>query len=123
MSPLRGREGDPMEPRQSASPTITRVALIEVVDRAAQGLTPSTREKLVGVARTTGAVAVGWFHCHGVKCPASQARRRNQAFQEAFDRAMAERFGRYWNADSNRLPVAPFVVTVVDSEEGAADAA
>lgn len=85
-------------------PRIERTELVRVVDRASQGITESTRAKLRAVAESTDAVAVGWFHCEGVTCPARQAGRHNQRFQEAFDLAMAERYGQ---------PVeSPFVVYV-----------
>lgn len=95
--------------------SISRSDLIEVVDYAATGITPSTRAKLLEVAKTTEAVAVGWWHCDGVNCPARQARRKNQGFQEAFDRAMSARFGR--PDPLNDDEAAPFVV-VVDGEAG-----
>lgn len=97
------------------SESIERAALVEIVDTAAsEGCAASTREKLLAVAETTGAVAVGWFHCDGIGCPTRQARRRSQPFQTAFDRAMAERFGRAWD-DGARQPFEPFVVTVTDA--------
>lgn len=104
---------------------IFRSELVDVVQRAATGITLSTQEKLAAVAADTEAVAVGWFHHHGVACPINQvmrrfgAPRRNQAFTEAFDRAMAERFGRSVN-EGARHPVEPFVVHVVpDPADGA----
>lgn len=97
------------------SEMITRADLVEIVDRAtAEGCAMSTREKLLDVARTTDAVAVGWFFCGTVDCPARQARRRNQSFQTAFDHAMAERFGRGWNQEAQQ-PFKPFVVRVEDA--------
>ena len=95
--------------------TIDRATFIEIVREAASaGCAVSTRGKLLSIAETAPAVAVGWFHCDGVQCPASQARRRNQSFQTAFDRAMALRFGRAWDDDGHR-PFEPFVVTVIDA--------
>lgn len=90
---------------------IDRDELIRMVDVASEGITESTRVKLLAVAETAGAVAVGWFHCDGVRCPARQAGRRNQAFQTRFDEAMAARFGREWDHEA-RLPFEPFVVAV-----------
>jgi hypothetical protein len=87
---------------------MSRSEFMRIVDAASEGCAQSTRVKLRRVAATTHAVAVGWFHCGGVKCPASQANRRNQRFQEAFDRAMAERFGRDVGGDG--LPA--FVVKI-----------
>jgi len=73
---------------------ISRDDLIRVVDEASEGCAESTRAKLRTVAETTDAVAVGWFHCNGYGCPARQARRPNQRFQQAFDTAMFARYGR-----------------------------
>lgn len=96
---------------------IGRSELLEILWRASVGCAMSTREKLRAVGLRTDAVAVGWFHCDGVNCPARQARRHNQGFQEAFDRAMAARFGREWNeADEYTPPVEPFAVRVIDDE-------
>jgi hypothetical protein len=97
----------------STTETIARGDLIDIVDAATYGLTASTRAKLLAVAQTTEAVAVGWFHCNGVTCPARQARRRNQDFQTAFDRRMAARFGREWDDEAIPSPFEPFVVRVV----------
>lgn len=80
---------------QADEHVIERDELLRIVDEASEGLTPSTREKYAAVARTTEAVTVGRFHCDGVGCPARQARRHNQRFQEAFDLAMGARFGIY----------------------------
>lgn len=52
----------------------------------------SSIKKWLDVARSTTAVAVGWFHCDGFECPARQARRQNQAFQFAFDELMWQEF-------------------------------
>lgn len=98
---------------------IDRDDLIGVVAIASYGLTESTRAKLLKVAETTNAVAVGWFHCDGVDCPARQARRHNQRFQTAFDREMGLRFGRPVNEDIDPFDttaklVEPFVVRVRD---------
>lgn len=104
------------KPRTKGARTITRADLIEVVTAALVDVpTESTREKLLHVAQTTNAVAVGWFHCGSAQCPAAQAGRRNQVFQTAFDKAMAERFDRKWNED---LAIKPFVVRVVDERGG-----
>lgn len=73
--------------------TITRDELVEIVDRAAEGITASTRARLLKVAETTDAVAAGWWHCDGVGCVSRQARRKNQTFQMAYDKAIAGRFG------------------------------
>jgi hypothetical protein len=73
---------------------IERAELVRIIDAASEGCTESTRVKLHAVAETTDAVAVGWFHCCGYLCPAMQASRRNQRFQEAFDLAMSTRFRR-----------------------------
>lgn len=86
---------------------IPRQEFIGIMDAATVGITPSTRSKLMAVARGTQAVAVGWFHCNGVMCPARQAGRHNQTFQLAFDRAMTERF---------HTPD-PFVVVVIDPKD------
>ncbi len=92
---------------QMESVLIERADLVRIVDEAsAQGCAQSTRTKLLGVAETTQAVAVGWFHCDGVGCPARQARRQNQAFQQAFDNAMAAHLGRKLD------PCDPFVVHI-----------
>jgi hypothetical protein len=72
----------------------------------------STRAKLLAVAERTDAVAVGWFHCDGVRCPARQAGRHNQKFQTAFDQAMCARFGREWPRDDD-LTAPAFVVRIV----------
>lgn len=99
------------EKRTRMAENIERDELIRIVDDASTGITASTREKLFAVAETAEAVAVGWFHCDGVKCPASQAHRRNQAFQTKFDEAMAARFGREWDHEAMH-PFEPFVVSV-----------
>lgn len=104
-----------MNPRRNE--TITRAELVQVVTEAAsaEGIAASTREKLIEVAQTANAVAAGWFFCGEVDCPTRQARRKNQRFQELFDRAMADRFGRYFNEDPWELhPFEPFVVEVED---------
>lgn len=95
---------------------ISRSDMIAAVDQALDGCgcAASTADKLRVVAKTTDAVAVGWFHCGDAFCPASQADRRHQGFQTAFDRLMAERFGRDWDAENPRGPFKPFVVTVDD---------
>lgn len=80
--------------RTAPTLTITRADLVALIDDAATGCAESTRTKLRAVAETTEAVAAGWWHCDGVSCPSRQARRKNQTFQERYDRAMAERFGR-----------------------------
>lgn len=90
---------------------LKRTDLVRVVDEATQGLTASTRAKLLAVAESTDAVAVGWFFCGTVDCPARQARRRNQAFMTAFDKAMCERFGVAFDQD---VRIDPFVVEVVE---------
>jgi hypothetical protein len=90
--------------------TITRDDLVRIVDDASRGLTESTRSKLLAVAETTDAVAVGWFHCEGVGCPARQARRRNQTFQQRFDTKMAALFDAEY-ADKDQI--VPFVLDVV----------
>lgn len=92
--------------------TITRDELVEVIARAAEGITASTRAKLLKVAETTDAVAVGWWHCDGVSCPMRQASRRNQAFMTAYDKAMAERFGRTISG----MGLGAFVVRVAPAE-------
>jgi hypothetical protein len=79
---------------QSSKAQIGRTEFVRIVEQTTEGLTESTRAKLLDVAQGTPAVVVGWFHCDGVTCPARQARRSNQRFQEAFDRAMFEHFGR-----------------------------
>jgi hypothetical protein len=91
---------------------IERAELRRIVNRASIGCAPSTREKLRSVAQTTDAVAVGWFHCNGVGCPARQARRPNQRFQEAFDLAMFEHFGLVDHKDD--MQRFAFVVEVRD---------
>jgi hypothetical protein len=78
----------------AATCVIERAELVEIIDQASAGCVESTRAKLRAVAETTDAVAVGWWHCDGETCPSRQARRTNKHFQEAFDRAMYERFGR-----------------------------
>lgn len=88
--------------------TMDRDELIAVIDKATEGLTPSTREKLLHVAQTTDAVAVGWFHCDGVGCPSRQASRSNQKFQTAYDYAMTSRFG----IDPEEAQIEPFIVEV-----------
>lgn len=90
--------------------SISRSDLRSIIDYAATGITTSTRARLLAVAEITEAVAVGWWHCNGVNCPARQARCKNQGFQEAFDRAMAARFGQ--PDPLNNDDAAPFVVTV-----------
>lgn len=93
--------------------TIPREELVRIIEEASIGCADSTRAKLRVVARTTGAVAVGWFHCDGVACPARQARRANQTFQREFDQAMYERFGVSFNNER------PLVVTVESESESA----
>lgn len=101
---------------ESKRETITRAELVNVVDTATAGITASTRAKLLAVAESTDAVAVGWFHCDGCLCPASQAGRRNQRFMEGFDRAMAQRFGRVVSESQEFGPAfKPFVVEVRDA--------
>ena len=97
---------------RAVAETIERSELVAIIDAASEGCAESTRAKLRHVAETTDAVAAGWFHCNGVGCPGSQAKRRNQSFQEAFDRAMGERFGRKWNDNAIFHPFEPFVVKV-----------
>lgn len=99
-------------PSTSSVESIPRSELVRIVDEASAGITESTRAKLRAVAETTDALAVGWFHCDGARCPARQAGRHNQEFQTAFDRAMAERFGRDWNEGFEQTPFEPFVVRV-----------
>lgn len=98
-------------------PAIERSTLIRIIDEATTGITASTRAKLLGVGHTADAVAVGWFHCDGVRCPASQANRRNQAFQEAFDQAVCAHLGIARNPEPEwpALPVTPFVLTITDT--------
>lgn len=72
--------------------TIPRGELVELVARASEGCAQSTRDKLIAVAETTDAVAAGWWHCDGVSCVSRQAGRRNQTFQMAYDKAIAERY-------------------------------
>lgn len=73
--------------------TISRAELVRVIDEASEGITESTRNKLLALAEVTDAVAVGGFHHSGVNCPIHQVGRRgNQTFQEEFDRAMFARF-------------------------------
>jgi hypothetical protein len=93
---------------------IERAELVRIIDEASAGVcAESTREKLRRVAETTGVLAVGWFHCDGVQCPARQARRTNQRFQSAFDTAMAERFEREtFNPASHGVICEPFIVEV-----------
>src|SRR4051794_3095601 len=91
--------------------TITRKELVRIVDESSRGVTASTRARLLAVAETTDAVAAGWFHCDGVQCPASQAGRRNQQFQEAYDYAMALRF----DVAPEDMSIEPFVVRVSDA--------
>lgn len=98
--------------------TIERLDLVHIVDEATRDLTESTRQKMLAAALATDAVAVGWWHCDGVRCLAEQARRKNQTFQERFDRAMAARFGRPVREDE-RLPVEPFAVQVIAPTAGA----
>jgi hypothetical protein len=89
--------------------TIERSELVRIVDEASQGITSSTRQKLLDVAETTNAVAAGWFHCEGVGCPIRQAgRRTNQKFQTAFDFAIAQRF----DIPPEDLSIEPFVIWV-----------
>jgi hypothetical protein len=88
---------------------IQRDDLVRIIDAASEGCKNSTRAKLRAVAETTDAVTVGWFHCSGVGCPSRQARRHNQVFQAAFDRAMCERFEIVFAEDHISLP---FVVRV-----------
>lgn len=106
-----------MSSQQSERRTIARDDLVVIVDKAADGVADSTREKLVAVARTTDAVAVGWFHCDGVSCPARQARRQNRRFQEAFDRAMYDHFGLEYDEDYID-GTEPFVVVIADALTG-----
>ncbi len=84
---------------------IKRADLVRIVEKAAQDINPRTRDRLIAVARTTDAVAAGWWHCDGAGCPAQQAHVRNQCFQERYDRAMAEYFGRIPDARSFRADV------------------
>jgi hypothetical protein len=101
--------------QSSVRETITRADLIAITDAASEGCVESTRAKMRAVAETTQAVAVGWFHCDGERCPASQAQRRNQRFMEAFDRAMAARYGREVGKPAGFGPAfEPFVVEVRD---------
>lgn len=79
-----------------ADKTIPRADLVRIIEDSLPGdCAQSTRDGLRRVAATTDAVAVGWFHCGDALCPMRQVRRRsgNQAFQTAFDQAMAEYFG------------------------------
>jgi hypothetical protein len=96
--------------------SISRADLVRLVDQASEGCANSSRAKWRAVAETTDAVAVGWFHCDGAHCPARQAGRRNQSFQEAFDRAMATQFGCEWDDDAVH-PVQPFVVRVDEAPD------
>lgn len=95
--------------------SIDRAELVRMVDAASEGCTESTREKLRVAVSSVDRVAVGWFHCEGAACPTRLARRPNQKFQEAFDRAMAVRYGFEWNDDKNSpYGVEPFVVEITD---------
>jgi hypothetical protein len=94
---------------------ISRTELMETLWDTSVGCAMSTREKLQAVALRTDAIAVGWFHCDGVNCPARQARRPNQKFQEAFDRAMGERFGVEIDESHVSGLFDPFVVEVFDA--------
>jgi len=73
--------------------TISRADLLRIVEKAAQDISPRTRDRLIAVAQTTEAVAAGWWHCEGVGCPARQAHVRNQKFQERYDLMMARHCG------------------------------
>lgn len=99
--------------QSSSSYTITRDELVQIIDRASEGCAESTRRKLRAIAETTEAVTAGWFHCDGVGCPARQAlgRRTNQRFQQAYDVAMFDHFGRDMDGDYGPDP---FVVRVTD---------
>lgn len=117
MSHVRNGTATSGHPDQSIC-TISRLDLMETVGRVLANIecADSTKEKLFAVAEMTDAVAVGWWHCDGVSCPARQARRKNQAFQTGFDRAMAERFGRDWDEENTLGPFEPFVVVVEGCE-------
>ena len=96
----------------SATEVITRRDLIAIIDEAsARGCAESTRAKLLAVARSTDAVAAGWWFCGETNCPARQARVRNTRFQTAYDHAMTARFGRPNYAN--------FIVRVVDDGDAA----
>lgn len=74
--------------------SVSRSELIATIDMAAAVIgSERSRARLRRVAETTDAVAVGWFHCAGVGCPARQASYHHMGFQGEFDRLMAERFG------------------------------
>ena len=80
----------------NTAPAIRRSDLIRIVEAASIGLTESSREKWLQVARITRAFATGWFHCDGVGCIARQAKRPNQAFHEHFDALMRHELALNW---------------------------
>lgn len=102
---------DTTTPRRSYS--ITRRELADIVEQASEVIgSERSRERLRRVVRETDAVAVGWFHCDGIGCPARQASYHHMTFQGQFDRLMATRFKRSIDNDAAQL-CKPFVVKVV----------
>jgi hypothetical protein len=72
---------------------IPRSALLRVTELAARQLPPGKQEQVMSAMCTTGAVAVGWWHCKGAECPMRQIRHRNQGFHSWFDGAMLDFLG------------------------------
>lgn len=98
------------------SRSIGRAELAEIIERASVDCAARSREKLRRVAAETDAVAVGWFHCNGTKCPARQANYHHMGFQTRFDHAMCERFRLDFDSVTAFPNHTPFVVEVVDSD-------